>query len=1092
MKKIVIFIFLCFSSIVYAQEICDNAIDDDGDGLIDLNDDDCECSGLGGIESLIPNPSFEDISCCPSNYSQLNCADEWINANIGTVDFFHTCDLWWDALFYRPPFPFPGDSDGCLGFLGGVECVGACLEETMVAGEVYILNMHIARHTGAFSFELFLYGTPNCDDLPWAVIGCPDGIDDWEVLGTTAVELDAHNEWTEVTLTFTPTVDISAIAISPDCDDAGAAGFIFVDELVLLSEDAFYEMDMEGTGGWCSGDLILTVETDTFGGYWQWYKDGIALLGETSPSLSPVPYGEGDFFAAYYIGSYCDVLTYQSPTHGMEAGFEVESFCYPDTSSFINTSTVIEGGGEVFYEWHFGDGEISFEESPDHVYDLPGDYDVMLIAKSSDSTCNDTIIQPYSVYPVPYTAIEVASEGMFTYVGTPTVCANSPVIFSDDTDLPPPYEVSSWFWDFGDGTTSTEPNPTHVYTDYGTVDVTLTVESATGCFDSETITLFVTALFPNFTVEDECVFDEVNFVNTSSAISPSVLESYEWHFDDGSTLTTTDADYTYTAPGTYPVELVVTSTSGCKDTIEQFVEVYPLPLAALEFIVDGVSSYDGGTGGCYTSLVQFNDSSTIDLPSFIDSWLWDFGDGTTSTEQFPEHLYDSEGTYTVTLTVSSDFGCEETITTDIIMTNGLAALSTDTTICQNGTATLLAESSDGGVYSYDWSIIGADDSPNQSLTGLTTSQWIYVTATNAAGCISPLDSVFIAVSDPVSATISPADTVCLGDPATINTVASGGNEVYNYSWTVDGDLIGEASATLTAYPTTTTEYCVTIADGCESDPVTLCTDVFVPELPVFIADNTQGCVPTEILFTDLTGPDTSLNSSKWYINSEVIYGNPASYLFEETGSYDVRLDVQSPEGCVSTLTIPACITIHPLPKPKFYATPNPTTYFNTEVTLVNIDPGPFATFQWHAPGGSPEWSNSDSLFKIVYPELVTGNYPVTLIETSEFGCVDSVSGTIVVNNDQIIYAPNTFTPDGDSFNETWRIYIEGIDIYDFHLTLFNRWGEIVWESYNAEASWDGTYGGATVKNGTYVWIIQAKDRENDKAYEFNGMVNVLR
>ncbi len=74
------------------------------------------------------------------------------------------------------------------------------------------------------------------------------------------------------------------------------------------------------------------------------------------------------------------------------------------------------------------------------------------------------------------------------------------------------------------------------------------------------------------------------------------------------------------------------------------------------------------------------------------------------------------------------------------------------------------------------------------------------------------------------------------------------------------------------------------------------------------------------------------------MDGEVIYGNPASYLFEETGSYDVRLDVQSPEGCVSTLTIPAYITIHPLPKPKFYATPNPTTYFNTEVTLVNIDP----------------------------------------------------------------------------------------------------------------------------------------------------------
>ena len=145
------------------------------------------------------------------------------------------------------------------------------------------------------------------------------------------------------------------------------------------------------------------------------------------------------------------------------------------------------------------------------------------------------------------------------------------------------------------------------------------------------------------------------------------------------------------------------------------------------------------------------------------------------------------------------------------------------------------------------------------------------------------------------------------------------------------------------------------------------------------------------------------------------------------------------------------------------------------------------------PGASPSTSNSDSLVEITYPERVSNNYEVWLIETSQYNCMDSSLTIIQVINDQIIYAPNIFTPDGDNFNNTWRIYIDGVDIYDFHLMMFNRWGEMVWESYNPGAAWDGTYGnGGIVQGGTYVWVIQAKDLENDKAYKFEGVVNVLK
>ncbi len=90
------------------------------------------------------------------------------------------------------------------------------------------------------------------------------------------------------------------------------------------------------------------------------------------------------------------------------------------------------------------------------------------------------------------------------------------------------------------------------------------------------------------------------------------------------------------------------------------------------------------------------------------------------------------------------------------------------------------------------------------------------------------------------------------------------------------------------------------------------------------------------------------------------------------------------------------------------------------------------------------------------------------------------------------FAPNAFTPDGDSFNETWRVYIEGIDIFDFHLTVFNSSGQIVWESFNASGEWDGSFGGIPVQGGIYPWILQTKSNINDEKFQFTGFITLLR
>jgi gliding motility-associated-like protein len=129
---------------------------------------------------------------------------------------------------------------------------------------------------------------------------------------------------------------------------------------------------------------------------------------------------------------------------------------------------------------------------------------------------------------------------------------------------------------------------------------------------------------------------------------------------------------------------------------------------------------------------------------------------------------------------------------------------------------------------------------------------------------------------------------------------------------------------------------------------------------------------------------------------------------------------------------------------------------------------------------------------VFYPDGVTGEYDVMLITTSEYGCVDTAMQTVIVLPEILLYAPNAFTPDNDEFNQDWGISISGVDIYDFQLLIFNRWGEIIWEANDPAARWDGTYNGTRVQQGVYTWTIRTKDVINDAKYEWNGFINVLK
>ncbi|MFZ1790576.1 MAG: gliding motility-associated C-terminal domain-containing protein [Saprospiraceae bacterium] len=306
-----------------AVEICNNAKDDDADGLIDLNDPDCECQVVEPI-SLIPNPSFEERSCCPSERAQLNCSDVWIQASDPTTDYLHECGwMGWEDL--PPPLPFP-DGKGVVGFRDGrvvqngadrnwKEYAGACLLSPLRAGTTYRFEFFIGFVNSERSpaINVTFFGTTDCKNLPFgkgnAEFGCPTNGPNWVRLGSTFVTGQSRGSWEKVYIDVTPTQDIYAMAIGPDCDPVlvNVSTYYFFDNLVLADIRSF-EFKVDKISHPCKDDFLLKVPFYKEYNY-QWYKDGIALVGEDQAQLKKM-HGEGKYQTLIDDGSSCKVTTF--------------------------------------------------------------------------------------------------------------------------------------------------------------------------------------------------------------------------------------------------------------------------------------------------------------------------------------------------------------------------------------------------------------------------------------------------------------------------------------------------------------------------------------------------------------------------------------------------------------------------------------------------------------------------------------------------------------------------------------------------------------------------------------------------------------
>jgi gliding motility-associated-like protein len=399
----------------------------------------------------------------------------------------------------------------------------------------------------------------------------------------------------------------------------------------------------------------------------------------------------------------------------------------------------------------------------------------------------------------------------------------------------------------------------------------------------------------------------------------------------------------------------------------------------------------------------------------------------------------------------------------------------DINLCTGEQTTLSAT----GAQTYSWSGGITDLVP---FTPATTTTYT-VTGTSADGCLD---------NDQLLVTVNPIPTVYAGTDITIcsnTTVVLTGSGAATYTWTN-----GAINSVPFYPPAGTTTYSVTgtTAAGCEDTDDLLVTINEVTNVS-FTPDVTTGCSPLTVNFTN-----NSVNGVNcvWTMGNGAVINdcNSISYTFTDPVCYDITLTVTDALGCTGTSSMPNLICVEALPVASFLASDYSLSELDNDVQFNNLSSGA-TSYNWDFGDFTPISQLENPNHE--YNGEIIGTYTVTLIATSDFGCIATAQTNIEVIEDLIYYVPNTFTPDGDSYNQSFKpIFTSGFDPYDYSLIIFNRWGEVVFESYNAEIGWPGTLGTdpqrKDVEDGTYTWIIEFKTTKNDERKTVRGHVNVIR
>jgi PKD repeat protein len=596
------------------------------------------------------------------------------------------------------------------------------------------------------------------------------------------------------------------------------------------------------------------------------------------------------------------VTTYPKP----QIAFSAANSCLRDSIKFINTSS-ISPDTVIAYKWNFGDGTISTFVSPVKVYSKPGTYTVSLKAWSNHG-CSDSISKSIVVYPRPTIKFS-ANNG----------CANDLLSFQNASSISGD-TISSFLWKFGDGSTSSSVNPAHTYNTPGKYLITLIGITNHGCADSSSQTITIYELpKAGFTFISECSGENITFANTTT--SADTIVSNTWSFGDGKTSTAANPTKKYFVPGTYDVKLVVQTVNGCIDSISKKVVIYPKPKAA--FSIAGI---------CLNDYAVPTNNSVIQGDT-ISQYLWDFGDGTTSTLMSPAHRYKAVGTYTVTLKVQSSKGCTDSSSNLVTIYPLPEAGFSFTNTCIPGTTQFSDSSKLATQWSWSFGDSANSSSQNPNHRFITSGKYkVTLIITSVRGCTDTITRE-VEIFDSPTASFSVNNT-CISD--SISPVNSS-QHTTGYFW-----QFGDGSTSVMQHPahkyqspgTYTIKLLATNNGRCQDSTL---KNVTIYPLPKLTIHDTISERNVKFLVSDSLYASYSWNFGDGNSSTDK---NPF-HRYPGIGSYVVDLSVADTNGCIQIFKDTVNImtnNVHESESPGISVTvyPNPfNDQTRVEYTLTN-------------------------------------------------------------------------------------------------------------------------------------------------------------
>ncbi|MFZ4707961.1 MAG: PKD domain-containing protein, partial [Bacteroidales bacterium] len=601
--------------------------------------------------------------------------------------------------------------------------------------------------------------------------------------------------------------------------------------------------------------------------------------------------------------------------------FTSQGACEDSPVSFIPNGTVMNLNTIATWLWQFGDGSTGTQSATTHQYNFPGTYTVTLTVTDT-AGCSNSISHQVLVVPLP----------LVNFDNTSPSCQMSDVDFTDLTSTQAGY-IIRWTWNFGDGNSQTiifpnNPNVTHSYAISGSFAVTLTVKTSDSCTNYITKTINI---FPKpdaqFTHGTGCENMAMSFFDQSESTGSSIT-SWLWNFGDpASGISNTSAlqnpVHTYSAPGTYLTELIVTTAAGCSDTISQSVIISPSPVVDFSF-----------EAGCDGSATHFTSSTFVNMAT-TQSWQWNFGDGTQSALVDPVHFYNSPGTFAVTLTITDFGGCNNTITKQVIINaRPIANFTTSTPACSGTSITFtdLTNVNGGTISEWHWTFgDGTDTTYNLApavLVHTYENPGIYsvtLTVQTQQGCSGTVQQTITISPAPVSSFTY--TNTCLGENVQFNDQSSlnGGGSLISWQWNFGDPASGINNTSTLANPTHVypaagnfvVTLVVTNATGC-SDSIQTTIDIHAKPLVDFTSDSIT-CLGSPLNFnTDITVTNVAaIQTYNWNFGdgSADASQQNATHTYLSSGIYTVTLTITDTSGCENSVSHQ--LVIHALPNAAF-------------------------------------------------------------------------------------------------------------------------------------------------------------------------------